>query len=130
MIRLSPAALHGLAALPITAAILALPACAPRQPMTRHDAATIAACRQRAEQIYTQQNRAEMFSNDQTNSPFGASGVTGVTSTGLGQRFGYDTNVSNCIRNSEAQTEAAPTGGAPAPAAPPPVRVLRMPPSQ
>jgi hypothetical protein len=96
--------------------------------MSRHDAATIAACRQRAEQIYTQQNRAEMFQSDQSSSPFAASGLTGITSTGLGQRYGYDTNVNNCVRNSEAQTETAPTS-TPAPAGPP-VRVLRMPPSQ
>ncbi len=121
------AALHGFAV--VSLAALVLPACTPRPPVSRHDAATISACRQRAEQIYLQQNRAELFRSDQTSSPFGASGLTGVTSTGLGQRYGYDTTVNNCVRNSEAQTEGAPAA-APQATVPPAPRTLRMPPPQ
>lgn len=88
---------------------------APAPTMTRSDQTRVAdldACRARADQVFTRQNRDQVYRVDSYNSdtrdaPFGTSGLKGVTSAGLSQQFGRDNMVENCLRGSGAA--AAPT---------------------
>jgi hypothetical protein len=87
---------------------IALSACdSPLQaPQTRADAETQAACRQRAEQAYEQQNRAEIFSPpSQVNTPYSANYVPGVSDRGLSDLFAHDRMVSDCVRNTGTGAE-------------------------
>ena len=73
--------------------------------------ADVNACRARADQVFTRQNRdavyrVDTYNTDTRDAPFGTSGLKGVTSAGLSQQFGRDTMVENCLRGSGA---AAPT---------------------
>jgi hypothetical protein len=84
--------------------ILALPACnaggAASGGQAQADAQTRAACRQRAEDVYTQQNRAEIYSPPpQVNTPFSANYLPDQSDRGLSQRFAHDRMVNDCIRN-------------------------------
>jgi hypothetical protein len=84
--------------------------------------------------MFEQQNRNAVYRSDSyatglRDSPFGSSGVPGVTTTGLSQQFGIDNNIQNCLNgvgDSAATTSTIPPGsplgarqvisGAPAPA--------------
>jgi hypothetical protein len=64
------------------------------------DAATRVACRQRAEQVYSQQNRAEIYSPPAAvNTPFSAGYAPGVSDRGLSDLYAHDRMVDDCIRN-------------------------------
>jgi outer membrane murein-binding lipoprotein Lpp len=83
----------------------------------RADAETRAACENRAEQAYEQQNRAEIYApQSQVNTPYSANYLTDNTSRGLSDLFVHDRMVTNCIRNTGTGTEGSP----PAPSRPPP----------
>jgi hypothetical protein len=111
----------------LAAASLGLAACAAQTPRTRADAATNAACEQRADEVYLKQNRADLYRSDVYNSstrdaPFASTGLTGITSAGLPQRYARDTMLSDCIRQSSTDVQTGPEPGqgpatAPAPAA-------------
>ncbi|PPQ33146.1 hypothetical protein [Rhodopila globiformis] len=98
-IRLSVCALTG---------VLALSACdaAPQSSQARADAATVAACRQRADEVYNQQNRGAIYSaNSSENAPFSANYTPGVTSRGLSALFAHDRMVNDCVRNTGTGAE-------------------------
>jgi PBP1b-binding outer membrane lipoprotein LpoB len=64
------------------------------------DAQTRAACRQRAEQAYEQQNRAEIYSpSSSVNTPYSANYVPDSPERGLSDLFAHDRMVSDCVRN-------------------------------
>jgi hypothetical protein len=90
---------------------LALPAC-DRPPPTgqaQADAATRAACQQRAEQADRQQNRAEIYSPPPTvNTPFSANYTPDVTDRGLSDLFVHDRMISDCVRNTGTGAERNP----------------------
>lgn len=122
MIRAFPSVVS-MALLAVVSACSAPP---PPTPSDRASAATQAACRQRAEEIYQQQNRGELYRSDQlatqADSPLSAGGLKGFTPQGLSQRYDYGSIVQDCLRSSQAATESSQTG-APGPALrPPPVR--------
>jgi len=71
-------------------------------PRSRADAATTAACRAQADRVYAAQNRVELSQRDQRDTPFASNYVSGITSRGLGARFGLDNQISSCISNSTA----------------------------
>jgi hypothetical protein len=75
------------------------------------DAATLEACRKRADEVYTRQNRAEIYSPASgANSPLSGS-YAGSSTRGLSTQFGYEQAVQQCVRNVGAaldQTGAAP----------------------
>ena len=74
---------------------------APQSDQARAAAATNAACRQRANEIFDSQNRGTIYSaNSSANSPFSANFTPGVTSRGLSQQFAHDRLVNDCVRNS------------------------------
>jgi hypothetical protein len=93
------------------AALTALAACsAPPAPtgQGRADQATLSACRQRADEIYQRQNRASLYAMDNRDSPGSSSYVSGITTRGLSERYGWDTQVSDCVRNQGAAEDTAP----------------------
>jgi hypothetical protein len=103
-------------------------ACSPPPPISPQDRAdqqAQAACRERADEIYAQQNRGAIYAQqDDRSSPFSSSYSPGVTTRGLGERYGRDTMISDCVRNAAARTPdrgggptmepTASTGGGPA----------------
>ena len=90
----------------------ALSACEGRSrgPQAEADAATRAACQQRAEQVYDQQNRAEIYGpQSQINTPYSANYAPGGTSRGLSELFVHERMVSDCVRNTGTGTERNPS---------------------
>lgn len=82
---------------------------APPSPAASRSAQTqladLNACRTRADQVFTRQNRdavyrVDNYNTDTRDAPFGTSGLKGVTSAGLSQRFNRDNMVDNCLRGS------------------------------
>jgi len=100
-----------------------LAGCTPPPPPSgeaRADAARMAACRQHADQIYAEQNRAAIYLDEgaqQSYSPFSGSYIEGNTARGLPGEYRQQEMVSDCIRNSD-DAAAAPPVAPPAPSAP------------
>jgi hypothetical protein len=106
MRQLLPAASIG-----ILLGAIALSACdgTPPSGQARADAATQAACRQRAEQAYEQQNRGQIYSTQsQVNMPYSANYVPDVPNRGLSDVFAHDRMVSDCVRNTGTGSERPP----------------------
>jgi hypothetical protein len=87
----------------------------------------MAACRQRADQVYDMQNRGDVYRSDmiaggQRDAPFGAVGNPGNVSTGLSARYARETMVDDCL-NGLSVTPAAPSESPPltAPSESPPL---------
>jgi hypothetical protein len=83
---------------------LAYSGCATRPPPTHASAATAAACRQRADEVFSRQNRQDVYNSDTyvssiRDSPFATSGLPGITSSGLGGRYARDKYLDDCLRN-------------------------------
>lgn len=99
--------MHPILALCIATGLLA--GCA--QPSrTRPTAAASAACRAETDRIYAAQNRAELSFRDQRDTPFAAGYNSGITTRGLGARFGRDNLESSCLANAAGGAQAAPAG--------------------
>jgi hypothetical protein len=85
--------------------------------LSRADAATEAACRQRADEVYDRQNRGEIYSPPPgVNTPFSAGYSPGSTDRGLSQLYARDNLIRDCIRNTGTETDrnaAAQAGTAP-----------------
>ncbi|HYZ21102.1 MAG TPA: hypothetical protein VE690_02990 [Rhodopila sp.] len=100
-----------------------LAACEARPPLTgqaQADAETRVACEQRAEAVYNQQNRADIYSPaPSVNTPFSANYLPGQSDRGLSQLFAHDRLVSDCIRNKGSTPLPAPAPPPPANKAPP-----------
>ncbi|HXT81317.1 MAG TPA: hypothetical protein VN702_17260 [Acetobacteraceae bacterium] len=90
-------------------AILALTACsggAEPSGQAKADAQTQAACRQRADEIYNQQNRAAIYAPQSSfNTPFSANYTPGVTDRGLADLYEHNRLVRDCVRNTGTGTE-------------------------
>jgi hypothetical protein len=98
--------------LPIGLVVLAgavvLSACnaSPQTGQVQADAATRAACENRAEQAYEQQNRAQIYApQSQVNSPYSANYTPDVSNRGLSDLFVHDRMVSDCVRNTGTGAE-------------------------
>ena len=83
----------------------------PSTPATRASAAALAACRASTNQSFDRQNRYLLSERSTIDSPFSTSGVPGITTRGLTERYDYDTQLSSCLAASNA-----PRGGANSPA--------------
>ena len=95
----------------------ALAGCVSRAPSGSRDAAALAACRQRADEIYSKQNRAELYRSDvfatsSRDAPFATTGLPGITSRGLSGAFARDSLVDDCLN---ATLPVAPANPLPAP---------------
>lgn len=102
--------------------LLALAQCAPAPaptPQSRADAATVAACREHANQVYDRNNRDTIYTISNQNSPFSANYTPGVTDRGLAQLYTQQNMISDCVRNTGTETSRAPTQS-PAPSVPGP----------
>jgi hypothetical protein len=94
--------------------LLALAACsrAPAPPPRAATAADQAACRQRVEEVYNKQNRAEMYETDTymtdtRDAPRGTSGLA-MPNTGLASRYAHDTMMSDCLNSVSGNVGASP----------------------
>jgi hypothetical protein len=85
---------------------------------------TMAACRQRADAVFDQQNRdavyrADMYAASQRDAPFGGAGMAGNPSSGLSDRYARDTILDDCLNGTtsgaDVTTGAPPPNAAPAP---------------
>jgi hypothetical protein len=85
-------------------------------------AATRAACRARADEVYLKQNRAEIYQQDSyttstRDSPYAASGLPGITTDGLGGQYQREQMQDDCINASDGRvviTNPEPSAAAPA----------------
>ena len=78
------------------------------------DAQTRAACRQRADRIYSEQNRAAIYSPpSQVNTPQSGNYTPVVTDRGLSDLFANNRMVSDCIRNTGTGAELSQPAGSP-----------------
>lgn len=90
----------------LTAAALSACDNSPPTGQAQADAETRAACQNRAEQAYEQQNRAAIFSPAApVNSPYSANYVPSLSDRGLADVFVHDRMVSDCIRNTGTGAE-------------------------
>ncbi len=103
--------------------------CASRTPPTHRDVAALAACRQRADEVYQKQNRAELYRSDEfatssRDAPFASTGLPGITTRGLSGEYARDVLVDDCLNASGAPqgaklSPANASGGASPEATPP-----------
>jgi hypothetical protein len=129
-----PTLLLGRTTLAVALLSATLVGCAPpASPRSHASAAALAACRQRADEVYNRQNRAAVYQSDtyatsQRDSPFTGAGINGVTSSGLGGLFQHDQFEDDCLTSSGStapnapQVPVAPAGppGPPGRGSPPP----------
>lgn len=104
MIHPRPIALALLAAAASVAAA-SVAGCAPSG-RSRPSAATTAACRAETDRVYAAQNRVDLSTRDQRDAPFADSYLPGITSRGLGARFGRDNLEASCLNNAGNPTAA------------------------
>lgn len=107
--------------------LLALAHCTPppQTPEARANAATLAACREHADEAYNRTHRDTIYSMSGSASgrdtPFSANYTPGVLDRGLSQRFGHENMIRDCVRNTGTETDrsASATPASPEPPAPP-----------
>lgn len=100
-----------------------LSACDTLTPSTgdaKTDAAVLAACRQRANEVYDRRNRAEIYAPQYGgNSPLSGTYTDVGINRGLSAQFSFEQMVRDCVRQSNVTGEraigAAPPSGAAAP---------------
>lgn len=83
----------------------------PSAPGGRPSPAAVAACRQRADEIYLKQNRALLSERNQSLSPYSSTGLPDNPAQGLGELYGRGQNFTDCLRN---YGPASPSGPGPA----------------
>lgn len=88
----------------LAALLLAAGGCGSRSSGQQASAAQKAACRQRADQVYASQNRADLYNSDRyqtttRDAPFATSGLPGITSRGLGGQYARETLISDCLND-------------------------------
>ncbi len=105
MTRLTAFALVATLAATLGAGGCAAPATTPR---SRASAAALAACRTRTDQAYDRQNRYLLSERDTRDSPFSTSGTTGITTTGLSQRYARDNMFDSCIGSNAPDSGSGP----------------------
>jgi hypothetical protein len=129
--RLPPPALllPALVSLALTSSVLG--ACSfggpPATSASRASQATLAACRERAEDVYVRQNRDLIYANDTSSTPYSAGPSTGLPMHGLSSQFAHQQVIDDCVRNTgpatlrgDGPTTPAGPAAAGAPAGPPP----------
>jgi hypothetical protein len=92
------------------------PAPLPASGQARADAQTVAACRQRADDVYNMRHRDTIYAPpSDVNTPFSANYAPGSEDRGLSQLFERDSMMSDCVRNTGAEGNRTPEQGAPPP---------------
>jgi hypothetical protein len=83
----------------------------------RTDLETQMACRDRANQMYEQRDRARIYApNTTANTPYSANSDLGVTSHGLSNQFAYEQTIAECERAGTGSTDTSAQTPAPPPA--------------
>ncbi len=118
------ASVRAAARMAMVAVVTGLSACAAPPQRSSSDVAAVAACRQRADEVYAKQNRAEVYNTDTfassgRDSPFSNSDLPDVPTRGLSGQYQRDTMISDCLAGTGAATGPS-TSAAPAPSARPP----------
>lgn len=88
--------------------LLGLAYCAPAPPpvgQARADAATRAACREHANEVYNRRYRDQIYTITNRDVPFSAGYAPGVTDQGLAARYAHDNLVNDCVRNTGTETD-------------------------
>jgi hypothetical protein len=88
--------------------IVTLAQCAPPPPPTgqaRADAATLAACREHADDVYNRTHRDTIYTISSRDSPYSANYTPGVVDRGLPQRYGRENMIRDCVRNTGTETD-------------------------
>ena len=107
--------------LPLALIVVMLGACAGPAPLpaggqARANAETDAACRQRADEVYTVRHRDTIYAPpSEVNTPFSANYQPGVQDRGLSALFERDSMVSDCERNTGAEGDRTPEQAVPSP---------------
>lgn len=91
--------------------LLALGCCAPPPPagQSRADAATLAACREHASEVYDRQNRDSIYTITNRDTPFSSNYVPGVVDRDLAQRYANQNLVRDCVRNTGTESDRTST---------------------
>ncbi len=85
----------------------------------------MAACRQRADQVFERQNRGEVYRSDmyaggERDSPFAATGMSGNPGAGLPARYARETMVDDCLNAASGNPGVSPDAPVPAGLSPEP----------
>jgi hypothetical protein len=92
--------------------LLGMGGCAyPSSPQSHTDRATLAACRDNANEIYNRGHRGEIYSISQVGLPYSASYINNDQINHLAEQYTNDRIIDDCVRNSGTETnrdEAAP----------------------
>jgi hypothetical protein len=100
--------------------LLVLGQCAAPPPpvgQSRADAATVAACREHADEVYNRQHRDTIYTISSRDTPYSANYMPGLVDRGLSQRFGHENLIRDCVRNTGTETDRS-TSSEPAQTAP------------
>jgi hypothetical protein len=92
--------------------LLMLTCCQPPpapSPESRADAATLAACRERADAVYNRQNRGTIYAITNRDAPFSGSYIPAPVDGGLSQLYTHENRIRDCVRNTGTETSRAPT---------------------
>jgi hypothetical protein len=77
----------------------------PSSGQARADAETVAACRQRAEQVYDLRHRGDIYSPPpQVDAPFASNYAPGTLDQNLSALHEHDQLINDCIRNTGTET--------------------------
>jgi hypothetical protein len=77
----------------------------PQSGQARADAETVAACRQRAEQVYDIRHRGEIYSPPpQVDAPFASNYAPGTPDRNLSALHEHDQLISDCVRNTGTES--------------------------
>ena len=77
----------------------------PQTAQQRADQEVIAACRQRADEVYARQNRGALYQSSNSVTPYSAGPTTGLPTQGLSGLYAHDQMVNDCVRNTGTQTQ-------------------------
>jgi|HubBroStandDraft_2_1064218.scaffolds.fasta_scaffold224023_2 hypothetical protein len=98
--------------------LIALGGCAlGSSPQSHTDRATLAACREHASEVYNRNNRAEIYSINQSGLPYSGNYVPGNQINTLAAQYHNDQIIDDCVRNTGTQVNredtAPPSSGQP-----------------
>ena len=98
--------------------LVGLGGCAfPSSPQSHTERATLAACRENANEIYNRNHRGEIYSINQVGLPYSATYLADNQTNTLAEQYVNDRVIDDCVRNTGTdRNRDEPAGAAPAPA--------------
>jgi hypothetical protein len=98
----------------LSAVVLAGCAQGSRQQMSVTDRDTLAACQQRADEVYNRLNRGSIYSISQSGLPYSSTGRVGDPMADLRASYDHAQRVKRCVRDTGAGTQVVAPAPAPA----------------